>query len=75
MTGAAFGRTDAEVATALRGRDADQFRARGGVVGTAAAVVDQLGAFAAAGVECVMLQWLDLDALDRLEALAKAVNV
>jgi alkanesulfonate monooxygenase SsuD/methylene tetrahydromethanopterin reductase-like flavin-dependent oxidoreductase (luciferase family) len=75
MTGVAFGRTDAEVTTALRGRDAEQFRARGGVVGTSAAVVDQLGAFAAAGVECIMLQWLDLDALDRLEALAHAAKV
>jgi F420-dependent oxidoreductase-like protein len=75
MTGVAFGRTDSEVTEALRGRDAGQFQGRGGVVGTATAVADQLGAFAAAGVECVMLQWLDLDALDRLEALARVAKV
>jgi F420-dependent oxidoreductase-like protein len=75
MTPVAFGRTNPELATALRGRDPDQLQARGGVVGTPSAVVDQLGAFAAAGVECVMLQWLDLDALDRLEGLAKVLKV
>jgi F420-dependent oxidoreductase-like protein len=75
MTGLAFGRTDVELAAALRGRDAAQLQSRGGVVGTPAAVTDQLGAFAAAGVECVMLQWLDLDDLDRLEALARLLKV
>jgi F420-dependent oxidoreductase-like protein len=75
MTGLAFGRTDAELSAALRGRDAEALRARGAIVGTQAAVVEQVAAFAAAGVECVMLQWLDLDDLDRLEALAKVLQV
>ena len=43
------------------------------LVGTGAAVVDQLGALYEAGVQRVMLQWLDLDDLDGLEALAQAV--
>jgi F420-dependent oxidoreductase-like protein len=75
MTGLAFGRTDAELSAALRGRDAEALRARGAIVGTQAAVVEQVAAFAAAGVECVMLQWLDLDDLDRLEALARVLQV
>lgn len=70
MTGLIFGRTDAEVKEKLRGRDVDALRARGVIVGTISAVVDQLAAFAEAGAQRVMLQWLDLDDLDRLEALA-----
>jgi hypothetical protein len=36
-------------------------------------VVDQLGEFAGAGAQRVMLQWLDLDDLDGLERLAHSV--
>jgi len=36
-------------------------------------IVAQLGAWAEAGVGRIMLQWLDLDDLDGLEALAVAV--
>jgi hypothetical protein len=36
-------------------------------------LVDQLGAFAEAGVQRIMLQWLDLDDMEGLEALATAV--
>jgi alkanesulfonate monooxygenase SsuD/methylene tetrahydromethanopterin reductase-like flavin-dependent oxidoreductase (luciferase family) len=45
----------------------------GVVVGTANEVVEQLGELAAAGVQRVMLQWLDLDDLDGLAALAQSV--
>ncbi|MDR7482519.1 MAG: TIGR03560 family F420-dependent LLM class oxidoreductase [Armatimonadota bacterium] len=74
MTGIVFGRTDAEVARRLahRGVPAEQLRARGVVIGTAGEVVDHLGRLAEAGVQRVMLQWLDLDDLDGLEALAQA---
>jgi alkanesulfonate monooxygenase SsuD/methylene tetrahydromethanopterin reductase-like flavin-dependent oxidoreductase (luciferase family) len=54
-------------------RTAEDLRARGLIVGTAAAVVDQLGRLAEAGVQRVMLQWLDLDDVDGLAALAQAV--
>ena len=73
MTGCYFGRDDAEVQQRLRGRDGAALRERGVVVGATAAVVDQLGAFAAAGVQRIMLQWLDLEDLDGLEAMAKSV--
>jgi len=73
MTGLAFGRSDAEVQTRLRGRRPEDLLARGVVNGTSGAVVDQLGRLAEAGVQRVMLQWLDLDDLDGLEALAHAV--
>lgn len=71
MTGLVFGRDEAELQRKLKGRNAAELRARGVVVGAAPAVVDQLGALAEAGVQRVMLQWLDLDDLDGLEALAQ----
>lgn len=73
MTGVVFGRTDVEVERNLRGRNAADLRARGVVVGSNSAIVDQLDALAGAGVQRVMLQWLDLDDLEGLEALAQAV--
>ena len=73
MTGLVFGTDDAALTERLRGRAADELRDRGIVVGTPAAVVDQLGALAAAGVERVMLQWIELDDLAGLDHLARAV--
>lgn len=73
MTQVVFGRNDAELQQVLGGRDPDKLREDGIIVGTASAVVDQLGRLDEAGVQRVMLQWLDLGALDRLEALAEAV--
>lgn len=73
MTTVIFGRDDAEVQRKLEGRDIGELRGRGIVVGTGAEVVEQLGRLSEAGVQRVMLQWLDLDDLDGIEALAKAV--
>lgn len=73
MTQVVFGRNDAEVEHVLDGRDRRELREHGIIVGTASAVVDYLGRLDDAGVQRVMLQWLDLDALDRLEALAEAI--
>ncbi|RME08409.1 MAG: LLM class F420-dependent oxidoreductase, partial [Anaerolineae bacterium] len=50
-----------------------ELHARGLVVGTANEIVDQLGELAEAGLQRVMLQWLNLDDLDGLEALAHGV--
>lgn len=73
MTGLRFGRSAAEVREQLKGRSAEEMTARGIVTGDAAQVKDHLARLEAAGVQRVMLQWLDLDAIDRLEALAQAV--
>jgi alkanesulfonate monooxygenase SsuD/methylene tetrahydromethanopterin reductase-like flavin-dependent oxidoreductase (luciferase family) len=75
MTGLFFGYSDEEVnqRAASRNTTPDEVRARGVVYGTASQIVDQLGPIAEAGIYRVMLQWLDLDDLDRLEAFAKAV--
>lgn len=74
MTRVIFGRTDAAVNAQLASNQSiDALRERGVVVGTANAVVEQLGQLAEAGVQRVMLQWMDLDDLDGLAALADAV--
>jgi alkanesulfonate monooxygenase SsuD/methylene tetrahydromethanopterin reductase-like flavin-dependent oxidoreductase (luciferase family) len=66
-------RSDAELRRKLADRAWAVWRAPGMIVGTPAQRVDQLGAFEAAGAQRIMLQWLDLDDLDGLELLARAV--
>lgn len=79
MIGCEFGRDEEEVRTLVEKRTggkrtADELReSLGMAVGTANQVVDHLGKLAEAGVERVMLQWLELDELDRLEAMAASV--
>lgn len=53
--------------------DTDASESRRTIDGTASMVIDQIGAYIEAGVERFMLQWLDLDDMDRLEALARDV--
>lgn len=43
------------------------------IAGTASMVIDQIGAYVDAGAERIMLQWLAMDDLDRIEAVARAV--
>ena len=75
MTGCVFGRTETLLKQKLEARERTlaQMRERGVIVGTNSAVQDQLHEFAEAGVQRIMLQWLELDDLDGLEALAQAV--
>lgn len=73
MTRVVFGRDEAELADRLDGDDPADLRALGNIVGTGADVASQLDRFAAAGVDRVMLQWLELDRLDGLADLADAV--
>ncbi len=51
---------------------AELLRARGAIVGTPDDISEQLRTYAEAGVEEIMLQWLDLDDLAGLEAFARA---
>lgn len=76
MAGCVFGRNEAELArkAGFYSGSAESLRASGKVaVGDGAEIADQLAAWAAAGVQRIMLQWLDLDDLDGLAALAAAV--
>jgi F420-dependent oxidoreductase-like protein len=75
MTRVIFGQNDAalQAQVAETKLSVEALRERGVVVGTAGAIVEQLGHIAEAGAQRVMLQWLDLDDLDGLAALAAAV--
>ena len=75
MTRVIFGQNDAalQAQVAETKLSVEALRERGVVVGTAGAIVEQLGQIAEAGAQRVMLQWLDLDDLGGLAALAQAV--
>jgi len=78
MTGCVFGSDKADVkhkvAARTQGkRQVDELRKRGLVVGTASEVIDQLGQLVEAGVQRVMLQWLDLDDMEGLRNMARDV--
>jgi hypothetical protein len=70
MTGLVFGHDEAALLDHLQGRDPAALRERGVIVGTPGALQGQLSTLAQAGVQRVMLQWLALDDLDGLAALA-----
>ena len=76
MTGCVFGRSEAEIKKASKEYGEytfEELEEGGFIVGTGAQVSAQLANLAETGLDRVMLQWLDLDDLDGLEALAKAV--
>lgn len=73
MTGSFYGRDEAEVQAQLAGRNKDEVKARGGLVGTADEVAAQIRALGEAGVQRVMVQWLALDDIERLEHFAAHV--
>lgn len=76
MTGTVFGAADRELQrkVAQWGKSQGELLKGGMIVGTPAAVADQLGKLAEAGVQRVMLQWLELDDLEGLAALAQVVQ-
>jgi F420-dependent oxidoreductase-like protein len=78
MTGCVLGRDELDVRKKVEARTQGRLsehdlRQRGLVVGTSVEIVDQLHQLSDAGVQRVMLQWLDLDDIPGLEALAKGV--
>ena len=75
MTGCVFGKDDAALREKLSARDRtlEQLHERGIVAGSPEQVREQLGRLGEVGLERIMLQWLDLDDLEGLEALAKAL--
>lgn len=81
MVGTLFGRSRRDIdrhldeMAARRGRhySAAELRDGGMVVGNGQQIREQLEEYAAAGVQRIMLQWLDLDDLAGLEALAGAL--
>jgi F420-dependent oxidoreductase-like protein len=75
MTRPIYARDAAALQTRLAtfNKPLDDLKAAGYLVGTGPDLVDQLGRLAEAGVQRVMLQWLDLDDLAAVEAFAQDV--
>jgi F420-dependent oxidoreductase-like protein len=75
MTRPIYARDAAALQTRLAtfNKPLDDLKAAGYLVGTGPDLVDQLGRLAEAGVQRVMLQWLDLDDMDALTAFAHDV--
>jgi len=75
MTSCVFGTDDAALTEKLssRNRTVEELQARGAVAGNASQVKEQLSVLEAVGLQRIMLQWLELDDLAGLEALAKVV--
>jgi F420-dependent oxidoreductase-like protein len=78
MTGIVFDKDEQEVRRKVDDRtagktDAGGLRERGVIVGTSDEIVQQLGSLSDAGLQRIMLQWLDLDDMEGLEALAASV--
>ncbi len=72
MTRAVFGRTEGDVNRKLDGASRDQLPAAV-LAGTPGEIVERLGHLSEAGVRRVMLQWLEADDVDGLEAMADSV--
>ena len=75
MTRVIYRQTQAQLDAFLHESGVSQEEVAAGkmIVGTAAQVVDQIGARAEAGVERIMLRWLELDDMANLELLARDV--
>jgi len=75
MTGLIYGRTEHEVGQRLAEHGAEQAQLRGLLVGTADRIAEQVQTIVDAGADEVILEWLDLDDLEGLTALAEALQV
>ncbi len=78
MTGCIFGENEQDVSSKVKDRSdgkysAEDLRQRGMIVGNSKQIINQLHRLADAGVQRVMLQWLDLDDLDGLKAMAAGI--
>jgi F420-dependent oxidoreductase-like protein len=75
MTGLRFGRTRKELdaKVSAQNQTAEELRKRGILVGVGQEIKEQLAELEKTDVQRLMLQWLELDDLKGLEALAKAV--
>ena len=78
MVGCIFGKDENQLQDRVTQRTGgkltiDELISQGRIVGTPTMMVDQLSQLAEAGVQRVMLQWIDLDDLEGLEAIAKHI--
>jgi hypothetical protein len=75
MTRVIFGKDEDQLAKRLADESADELRAKGQIVGTAPQIPAQLRELEAAGVQGVMLQWVDdLDDVEGIAELGRAIR-
>ncbi len=73
MTRVILGANDAEIAQRAGGRSVEELEERGALIGDGPAIAAKVSELEEAGVQRVMLQWLELDDLTGIETLAAAV--
>ncbi|MGI8644119.1 MAG: LLM class flavin-dependent oxidoreductase, partial [Thermomicrobiales bacterium] len=73
MTRVVLAKDDTEARNKLDGRDPQEMRDRGALVGSGSAIVDALGRLQEARASELMLQWMELDDITGIEALASEV--
>jgi F420-dependent oxidoreductase-like protein len=75
MTGCVFGKDDATLKSKLdmHGGTIEELQKRGFVAGSLGAIQEQLKTLEEAGVQRIMLQWLDLEDLESLQVLANGI--
>jgi F420-dependent oxidoreductase-like protein len=75
MTGCVFGKDEAALAKKIGfySQSLEQLQQRGIIAGSLDAIREQLHVLEQAGLQRIMLQWLDLDDLESMEVLAKGI--
>ncbi len=75
MTRVLYGKDEASLNAKLAsvGRSREELQKVGIIAGNASQVVEHIGRVAEAGAQRIMLQWIEMDDMDGLEALAKEV--
>ena len=75
MTGCVFGKDEAALnrKIGMYGKTLEEIQQGGTVAGSLSAIQEQLQALEQAGLQRIMLQWLDLDDLESLEVLGKGL--
>jgi F420-dependent oxidoreductase-like protein len=73
MTGLRFAHSQKGLEAKLHGHPVEELRGRGMIVGVGEEIQPQLAELEKAGVQRVMLQWMDLEDLEGLEWLGKAL--
>jgi hypothetical protein len=78
MTGCVFGKDESALKNklpiyAMYGRTIEEFQQQGVIAGSLDAIKEQLQTLEQAGLQRIMLQWLDLDDLESLEVLANGI--
>jgi F420-dependent oxidoreductase-like protein len=73
MTGLRFAHSQKGLEAKLHGHPVEELRGRGMIVGVGEEIQPQLAELEKAGVQRVMLQWMDLEDLELLEWLGKAL--